>query len=336
MRTIFLNLVLNITLISLLLHSLERRSTYSELKNLRTKAGFIDAFCDALPNVASLWDSLVAPYALTIVMGFIPTFLSLAISSTYQKSQGWVQVKINNWYFWFQIIFILFITGLGGNFEKVIDAVLQNPSQLFTRIANAIIASTHFYLKYLPTQWTSLGMVMTRYIQVSKFKAFSGVKQTEQEAKDCSEPEDQDWYGVGCRFSRVTMQLTLVIVLCTLSPLISLLGAITFILTRIVYSFLFIYAETEKEDLGGWCWYHSLKHCQIAIFIYVILMSIVLLERSDSVVPAAVAWSALLPCIYAFQRFERAFNWQHLPFAALPDESHPAEKQRYVQPELLG
>lgn len=57
----------------------------------------------------------------------------------------------------------------------------------------------------------------------------------EETARSMSEPEDQDFYGIGSRSTRWTTNLVITIVFSSISPLISLLGLINFFICRAWY-----------------------------------------------------------------------------------------------------
>merc|ERR1719265_1329109 len=98
-----------------------------------------------------------------------------------------------------------------------------------------------------------------RYVPLGKWMMAKQLY-SEEEARQMSEPEDQDYYGLGSRTARFTINLCIGIVFGTLSPPINLLTWINFAVCRLVYGYLVNFAETKKPDLGGKFWVHSLYH----------------------------------------------------------------------------
>merc|ERR1719198_1812375 len=100
-------------------------------------------------------------------------------------------------------------------------------------------------------------MNLTRYINWAKFKALCVVCE-EERAKELSEPEDQDYYGMGARSARFTLNLVIALVYCSLCPLITVVTGINFLITKLIFGYLLVFAEGKKPDLGGVFWVTSL------------------------------------------------------------------------------
>jgi hypothetical protein len=117
-----------------------------------------------------------------------------------------------------------------------------------------------------------------------------------------------------------------------------MLGFINFLACRLVYGYLTTFAEIRKPDLGGVFWVTQLRHVQQGMFIYLIVMTGVLLERDEKVWPGVICASAFAYLYFSYSRFNKIFRWETLCLedVALADER--AEKENvgsYVQPELL-
>jgi hypothetical protein len=310
-------------------------SSILKLENLRHEVPLVNRLVHHWPVLTTMWDAMVGPLALTVLMGFIPTFISMITASfCYMKSSSSLQQKIQLWYFYFLFIFVLLVTAIGSSLVATAQEIWRNPSSIFTQLAVALPQSTHFYLKFMPAQWASIALVMTRWVCVLKYCALRKLF-GESHAKEMAEPEDQDWYGIGGRSARLALYLNVVVVLSTLSPLITVFGYLTFVLCRMVYTYLFLYAETKKPVLGGLFWYSQLKHTQQGLFIYIALMSGVLFQRADSVWPGCIALSSFIFLVISYNRFDRAFQWEFLPLHQLTAGDEKVNVVgAYEQPEM--
>jgi len=172
-------------------------------------------------------------------------------------------------------------------------------------------SSTHFYLEYLLVQWGVQALNITRYLNLIKYVALRQLYGME-EAKKLSEPEDQDFYGIGSLSARATLNLTIALVFCTLSPFICVIGIICFGLARLVHGYLFMFAETKKADLGGDFFFRQLVHTQQGLFLYVVLMTGVLMEMSDSWVPGAISASSFAYLMNTYYRFHAEFQLREM------------------------
>merc|ERR1719329_1664283 len=180
-------------------------------------------------------------------------------------------------------------------------------------------------------------MVLLRYMNLIKFRAFLH-NHEEQEAKDMAEPEDQGYYGIGSRTARWSTMLCIGIVYGTLSPPVSLLSFMLFFWIRLVYGYMFVFAETKKSDLGGIFFVRALHNTWTSLHIYLILMLGVFTQRASSwgpVLIVAIAWGF----VFQSQKKFYEYKWERLPYPELTSGhkvTHKVEelKGTYVQPEL--
>ena len=103
----------------------------------------------------------------------------------------------------------------------------------------------------------------------------------EEDALKAAEPEDQDYYGIGSRSARFTINMGLGIVYGTLCPPMNLLCWLNFFFCRLFYGYLIPFAETKKPDLGGPFWVEQLKHLFVGNIPYCIVMCGVLYRSSQ-------------------------------------------------------
>jgi len=226
-------------------------SAITDLESVRAKMPALDAFVGRHPAVQSLWNGLLGGVAIIIMMSMLPTFLMMVFRAFWvNRGECFLQQRLQYYYFWFLIVFVLLITAIGSSLIETSAKLIEHPTMVFALLANTLPKSTHFYLNYLPIQWTTHAIGLTRNSTLFKFflkKRFY----EERRALELAEPEDQDYFGMGSRSARFTLTLVITLVFSTLSPLIVVLGWVEFFLGRIVYSYLFMYAETRKADLGG-------------------------------------------------------------------------------------
>jgi len=281
---------------------------------------------------------LVNSLALLLFVSFVPTFFVLIFKNFFVlKADAWLQHKIQDWYFYFQVVFILLVTAVGSSLMDTLAALAENPLSVFSLLAETLPLATHFYLNFLPLQWVTHAQNLMRTTQLFKLKAFT-VLFGKAIALKKSEPEDQDYYGLGSRNSRFAFMLVLSLCFCSLSPLIVILGFVNFWICRKVYGYLVVFCEIKKPDLGGVFFVTNLLHIQQGMFIYVVLMTGVLLERDLTLWPGLIAASGLIFMRISYGRFKSNFRWESLSFDELKDidTAKTDTKLTYQQPELLG
>jgi len=303
------------------------------------------------PATSALWDGLVNALALQLFVSFVPTFFVMIFSNFFVlKAAAYLQHKIQDWYFYFLVIFILLVTAVGSSLLDTMQALAENPLGILKLLADTLPLSTHFYLNYIPLQWVTHAQNLLRTANLGKFKMFGKVFGVPIAIKKM-EPEDQDYYGLGSRSARFAFLLVLALNFGSLSPLVTILGFFNFWMCRKVYGYLCCFCEIKKPDLGGVFYVNQLMHVQQGSFIYIILMTGVLLERDATYYPCMISGSALIFQHISYARFKSNFRWESLSFEELEDLTHapsmtskfcksPAVQKsssaKYEQPELIG
>jgi len=283
-----------------------------------------------------LWASLAPTMGLQVMVAFLPTFLILIFRFFFTlKDNRWAQQRLQNWYFVFQVVFVLLVTAIGQDILDTSKKIIEDPFSIFRILAEEMPVATHFYMNFLVLQWFTHTMNLTRYFPLFKYLTARRFYE-EEDARQLAEPEDQDYYGTGSRSARFTINMLIGIIFGTLSPPIPILALINFAVCRLVYGYLFCFAETKKSDLGGTFWVHQLKHLYVGNVIYVILMSGVLYYRAASSVPAFIAAASLLYVAGSYYRFLQGFSWEELPYIEIVQYEPRKDPNgaEYVQPDL--
>merc|ERR1740138_966286 len=121
-------------------------------------------------------------------------------------------------------------------------------------------------------------MTCCRWVNLVKYLALHSYFK-DKRVVEMSEPEDQDYYGIGGRSARWTLELVICMVFCSLSPLILGLTLISFLIARCAYGYVVVFCETRKYDLGGPFFVKQMMHLQFGVGLYALLMIGIFLER---------------------------------------------------------
>ncbi|OLP95570.1 Uncharacterized protein RSN1 [Symbiodinium microadriaticum] len=242
------------------------------------------------------------------------------------------------WYFCFLCVFVLLVTAIGSSIMATGQYLLQHPFDAPSLLARNMPQSTHFYLNFIPMQMAAYATAALRLSQLMKYMAFRTFHGP-ADAKVRSEPEDQTYFGIGSRSARASLHLVTVLTFCTLSPLISFLGLMMFAICLATQGFLFREVESVKSDSGGVFFVTSLRHVLQGLFIFVLLMTGVLAERSGNWIPGAVSASSLVFVQWSNNTFRRRYRWRHVQFEEIlkmPEtrNKRPSSGENYRQPEL--
>jgi len=293
-----------------------------------------------LGPLQSLWESYAPTLGLLIFLSFVPTVLINIFSMLFHyQSEIGVQQKVQVYYFWFLFFFVILVTCIGQGFSEFVEELAEDPLSLPIILADELPSVTHYYLNFLGTQWLTHGMNLIRYIQVGKFVAARKIW-SDEDAKKIAEPEDQDYYGMGSRSARFITNLLIVVIMGTMSPLMGAQGWVNFLICRIIYGYLMVYAEGKKADSGGVFFVSQMQHLQIGTIFYTFLMLGLCLKRAPDYIPAGFCIAALVYALYAWRKFETDHEWERLPWMDMVLDKDGTSRERkdtgekYVQMEL--
>lgn len=326
-------------------------SMYTNMSFLAERFPFFERIQTDYPIATDTYNGLMCSLGIDIFMGMLPTLLSFIINTFWEpQANAYLQIYIQNWYFYFLVTFVLLVTGVGNSLYERLVQLAHQPMEALDFFFSAMPRATHFYMNYMVLNNVTQAMVLTRYINLLKYIGYRLFYDPEG-AHQRSEPEDPDYYGIGSRSARFSLMFAICLVFSTLAPLITVLGMMYFGLCRLFYGYLLVFAESRKADLGGFFWQQQLKHVQVSVYIYIALMAGVCSARGPIWTCGLVPLSAGVFHFVACARFD-AFRWYSLPFEAAifigneeeeagsPKASSPkmaadGPKVVYCQPELI-
>lgn len=280
------------------------------MERLSAVLPFLEPLAESV-KFSAMWDGMVGSLSMQLFMGLVPGFLVFILLTFFHlKAESYLQHMVQMWYFNFLVIFLIVVTSLGSSLFTEMATILEHPSMLATIIAVTVPKSTHFYLNFIPLLWVTHALDSLRLATLGKYLSF-GVLYGEDVAKDMSEPEDQDYHGIGSRSARHAFSVVLCLVFCTLTPLITLLGLVNCMMCRMVYGYLVAFAEVRKPDTGGFLWVSQLKSVLHGLFLFVALMVCVLSQRAADLGPCLVAAGSLAVLFWYYWQFQ-AIRWEIL------------------------
>lgn len=290
------------------------------------------------------WDSFAPGLSLMLCLAFLPTILLLIFRSFLTlKADIYAQSKLQIWYFYFMLFFVILVTCISKTIVETFKEIVRRPETIMELLAEHLPDTTHFYMDFLMLQWGEQAMNFMRHAILAKFLLFKhGLGHEESVAKDLAEPEDQDYYGIGARSARMSINMLIAIIFGTLSPLVSILGLMLFGLCRLFHGYNIVFAESKKPDLGGVFFFTKLRHVLLGTGIYSALMTAVLFYRARTKAPCLIALPSLIYTIYCYLDFGKAFAWTELPFTEVcfheedGEEMHHDSGHRYIQPEFVS
>mmetsp|Transcript_56873 Transcript_56873/g.182776 ORF Transcript_56873/g.182776 Transcript_56873/m.182776 type:complete len:714 (-) Transcript_56873:17-2158(-) len=318
----------------------------TSLRSLRSFVPFVNVLIEQWPVVRAFFERVLPVLLVQFIIGNVPALMMMIFRRFHcTVGHAWAQRSLQAYYYWFLVLFVLLATVVDISLVRTIEKVVDGPVVVIWMLAESMPLATHFYLNFMLLQCVTHAMNLTRYMPLAKYLLLRAAV-GEARAVELSEP-DQDYFGMGARSARWSLDLVLALVFCSVSPLITAVALVNFLLCRVFYGYLTVFAETRRHDLGGPFFVEKMKQVQFGLLLYVLLMIGIFLRRARSWFPVVVAGLALLPVAYCFKRFS-AMAWEFLPFDWVISErflqrtgQEMAKYQaagdrrlRYTQPEL--
>mmetsp|Transcript_96404 Transcript_96404/g.171372 ORF Transcript_96404/g.171372 Transcript_96404/m.171372 type:complete len:861 (+) Transcript_96404:76-2658(+) len=301
--------------------------------------GFAKTYFEKYPDFAATWEGLSSEVALTIILSLVPTVLCLIFYGCWQLvSASNIQVYLQRWYLYFLIVQTVLAGVFGTSFSGVALSFILDPASLLDNFASNIPIYSHFWTSFLLIEFGTHCLQITRYSAMFKYGLYK-LFYNEETAHGLTEPEAQDYNGVGARYARFTYQFALFAVYSVISPLAALVaGFMNFMASRIIYGYLFVYAEVRKPDMGGVMFVTALDHLQQLLLLFILIMTAVARAEAETHAPAFFTASSTIPLLYYYYKFKFDLRWELLEFWELLDPTgmgkQPASKEFYIQPEL--
>ncbi|CAE7199081.1 unnamed protein product [Symbiodinium natans] len=309
-------------------------SSIVNLENLE-RIDFVNRIITKSTWAQSVMEGIFATLLLSVFMAFLPTTLHVIIGNTFTfNSKAESQLFLQQWYYWFQVIFVLLVTAIGSSLWQRFRDVLTSPTSVVLDLAGSLPNTSTFYMSYIILQWSVSVLNILRYQNLLKFLAWAAVSE-DARAKELSEPEDPDYYGIGSRSARLNVVLAISLVFSLVAPIALWIGFVYFLINRLVFSYLVVFAETQKPDLGGYFWAQQLRHAQLTLPIFVVVMSGCLWTEPYGG-PGILALLSLTMWGFEYSRWADIL-WETLSFRAVVEGSEKGSltsDEVYVQPEL--
>lgn len=254
--------------------------------------GSVLAFIAAISNLSNLQKYLpfiknLDPVLYSLLAGILPVivmnlFLSLlpaifgygATKIEKRKTKSGVQYEVFQWYFGYQLANVYLILLAGSLFTALADA-LENPSSIIRLLAAALPSVSVFFINYLITEiLTSAPGELLQLIPfviwyVYKFLLPEPYLTKRQLFNGPLQPAEFDY---GSSLPSYLFILCIVLTYMTIAPIMTLLGAIYFIVFYVVLKYKFLYVFLPSFETGGTFWYGLYNYSMRALLVSSITM----------------------------------------------------------------
>ncbi|KAM0723363.1 hypothetical protein Q7P37_000349 [Cladosporium fusiforme] len=119
----------------------------SNINYLTENVSFL-SFIDSIPPVIlGVVTGLLPVLLLSVLMALVPIVCKI-LASLFEPTQSRVQLKVQGWYFPFQVIQVFLITTFASGASSVASQIVSDPTQAVTLLAQNLPKASNFYISY--------------------------------------------------------------------------------------------------------------------------------------------------------------------------------------------
>jgi hypothetical protein len=227
----------------------------SNLSNLQKYLPFIK---DLDPVLYSLLAGILPVIVMNLFLSLLPAIFGYgAMKIEKRKTKSGVQYEVFRWYFGYQLANVYLILLAGSLFTALADA-LENPSSIIRLLAAALPSVSVFFINYLLTEILTSGpgellqLVPLAIWYVYKFLLSEPYLTKRQLFNGPLEPAEFDY---GSSLPSYLFILCIVLTYMTIAPIMTVLGAIYFLVFYVILKYKFLYVFLPSFETGGSFWY---------------------------------------------------------------------------------
>lgn len=84
---------------------------------------------------------------LAVLMALVPIIMNI-LAGLFEPTQGRVQMKVQGWYFPFQVIQVFLVTTFASGAASVVTQIINDPTQAPTLLAQNLPKASNFYISF--------------------------------------------------------------------------------------------------------------------------------------------------------------------------------------------
>ncbi|CAK3869412.1 related to DUF221 domain [Lecanosticta acicola] len=119
----------------------------SNISSLTQKVPFLGFINDIPGVVLGVVTGLLPAVLLSILMSLVPIVCSI-LAKLFEPTQRAAQMKVQAWYFPFQVIQVFLVTTFASGAAAVVQNIINNPSMATTLLARNLPKASNFYIAY--------------------------------------------------------------------------------------------------------------------------------------------------------------------------------------------
>ena len=244
----------------------------SNIDGLMNKYTWLHFLTKIPPVIFGVVKGLLPSVLLAVLMALLPVYLRYMAKLGGAMSLAEIELRLQNYYFAFQIIQVFLVTTLGSTATSVIQGIAADPSSTPGLLAQHIPSVSNFYISYFIVQGLTFASGnLLQIVGVILFIVLGKLLDTTPR-KMFKRWTNLSTFSWGTVFPIYSLLACISIIYSCFSPLMMGFGTIGLYLFYLAnrYNLLFVY--NTNIDTKGLCYPRALQHITIGIYIAIVLM----------------------------------------------------------------
>ncbi|EHY61215.1 phosphate metabolism protein 7 [Exophiala dermatitidis] len=300
----------------------------SNINYLTNKVHFL-SFINKIPKVIlGVVTGLLPVVLLAVLMALVPIICGLLAKLAGEPTLSAVELKVQSWYFAFQVVQVFLITTFTSGAAAVASQIVQNPGSAPTLLATNLPKASNFYISYfILLGLMQAGLQLLNIVPLLMY-TFVGKILDKTPRKKYNRYVNIPGLGWGSTYPKFTLLGVIAITYSCIAPLILGFATIGFCLLYLMFRYNFLFVLGNKTDMKGEAYARALKQLLTGVYLAALcligLFAIGCSKSPSSAGPLAIMVVFLVVLILAQIMLDRALApmEQHLPIELLSNNKY--------------
>ncbi|KAJ9610518.1 phosphate metabolism protein 7 [Cladophialophora chaetospira] len=287
------------------------------------------SFINSIPKVIlGVVTGLLPVILLAVLMALVPIFCGLLAKYAGEPTQSAIQLKVQSWYFAFQVVQVFLITTVTSSASAVTTQILQNPGSAPGLLATNLPKASNFYISYFILFGLMQAALQLLNIVPLLFYLVLGKLLDKTPRKKYNRYINLPGIGWGSTYPKFTLLGVIAITYSCIAPLILGFATIGFCLLYVMFRYNWLFVLGNKFDMKGEAYSRALKQLMTGVYLATIcligLFAIGCSKSAAAAGPLAIMVVFLIVVIIFQFMFDRAIAplEQHMPLELLNNNKY--------------
>lgn len=318
----------------------------SNINQLTDKVPFL-SFLDSVPTpVMGFITGLLPVILLSVLMALVPIVCTI-LARLFCPTEAAVQLKVQGWYFPFQVIQVFLITTFASGAASVVTTIIDDPSQAATLLAQNLPTASNFYISY----FILFGLMTTamQFLNIAPLLILGllGKFLDKTPRKMYNRYSQLGGLGWGPLYPKFTNLGVIALAYSCIAPLVLGFATVGFALLYLGFRYNCLFTLGTTVSTRGRCYARALQQLTVGIYIAEIcligLYALGIKQSKGAIGPlvcmfvflaATIAWQVLLKRHIA--KMEKTLPDDNPVHQALHNEHDPQDVESHGNGHLNG